>query len=168
MFKVGDMVKCIKHDNRWVGCFAEVAIVAVVDFKDRTMFLKDMFWVDFESVELVIKKPATIFENVKVGDKVRIISLDGPQQLSDVSLSDNISIGSEIYIDGVNSSWGIYNAEADWWIDFSDVELVEYSVSHASGGIDDYSQVLHEMIRARKEGVSKEIATTIINLLLEN
>jgi hypothetical protein len=104
----------------------------------------------------------------KVGDKVKIISLDGIQQAANGGAIADIFIGNEIYVDGIHETWGIYNASSDWWIDFSDVELVEYNVSHASEVIDDYSQVLHEMIKARKEGVSKEIATTIINLLLEN
>jgi hypothetical protein len=106
---------------------------------------------------------------LKIGDKVKIISLDGIQQAANNGDIPDIFIGNEIYVDGIHETWGIYNAGSDWWIDFSDVELVEESTKNCTEDkVEDYSQVLREILRARKEGVSKEIATKIINILLES
>jgi hypothetical protein len=91
---------------------------------------------------------------LKVGDKVRISK-------SPIGMFAKDIAGKICEIEHVCESDETLYLSDQIWVGFDDVEIIAKED-------EDYTKVIYEMIKTRASGIDRNLAASLINLLLEN
>jgi hypothetical protein len=90
----------------------------------------------------------------KVGDMVRI-------KKSPIGMLAKEIQGKICEVQYVCESDKTFRLLDQGWVDFDDAEIINEDK-------EDYTQVIYEMIKAHSGGIDRNLAASLINLLLEN